>query len=160
MRRNTRQQGLVPTQRAHHLGTVVLFIRLAAAIPKEAGQRVKRSMLPASRPGRSMQSRRFNILKSGCEIRKRSELLNWQCRHSAHTSLVLAGSQTSKLITYRDPNMEDNERCCGSGTCIIDAQGRCWCGQQWDGEKMCWTSQGGTPFSTPKCAAQPESKTP
>jgi hypothetical protein len=27
-------------------------------------------------------------------------------------------------------------RCCGSGTCIIDPQGRCWCGQQWDGEKM------------------------
>jgi hypothetical protein len=27
-------------------------------------------------------------------------------------------------------------RCCGSGTCIIDPEGRCWCGQQWDGEKM------------------------
>ena len=33
--------------------------------------------------------------------------------------------------------MEDDERCCGTGTCIIDAQGLCWCGQQWDGEKMC-----------------------
>jgi hypothetical protein len=33
--------------------------------------------------------------------------------------------------------MEDDERCCGTGTCIIDAQGHCWCGQQWDGEKMC-----------------------
>lgn len=32
--------------------------------------------------------------------------------------------------------MEEEERCCGSGTCIIDAQGRCWCGQQWDGQKM------------------------
>ena len=32
--------------------------------------------------------------------------------------------------------MQDDERCCGSGTCIIDAAGRCWCGQQWDGEKM------------------------
>lgn len=30
----------------------------------------------------------------------------------------------------------DNERCCGSGTCIIDEQGHCWCGQQWDGTKM------------------------
>ncbi len=28
-------------------------------------------------------------------------------------------------------------RCCGSGTCIVDPEGRCWCGQQWDGEKMC-----------------------
>jgi len=33
--------------------------------------------------------------------------------------------------------MQDDERCCGTGTCIIDAQGLCWCGQQWDGEKMC-----------------------
>ena len=33
--------------------------------------------------------------------------------------------------------MQDDERCCGTGTCIIDVQGRCWCGQQWDGEKMC-----------------------
>lgn len=32
--------------------------------------------------------------------------------------------------------MHDDERCCGSGTCIIDPAGRCWCGQQWDGEKM------------------------
>ena len=33
--------------------------------------------------------------------------------------------------------MTEDPRCCGSGTCIIDAEGRCWCGQQWDGEKMC-----------------------
>jgi hypothetical protein len=33
--------------------------------------------------------------------------------------------------------MTDDERCCGTGTCIIDEQGRCWCGQAWDGEKMC-----------------------
>jgi hypothetical protein len=33
--------------------------------------------------------------------------------------------------------MNDDPRCCGSGTCIIDLEGRCWCGQQWDGEKMC-----------------------
>lgn len=32
--------------------------------------------------------------------------------------------------------MTDDPRCCGSGTCIIDAEGRCWCGQLWDGEKM------------------------
>ena len=31
--------------------------------------------------------------------------------------------------------VEDN-RCCGSGTCIINAEGICWCGQKWDGEKM------------------------
>lgn len=33
--------------------------------------------------------------------------------------------------------MQNDKRCCGSGACIIDTQGRCWCGQQWDGEKMC-----------------------
>lgn len=33
--------------------------------------------------------------------------------------------------------MEEDNRCCGSGTCIIDAEGRCWCGQRWDGERMC-----------------------
>ena len=33
--------------------------------------------------------------------------------------------------------MTEDLRCCGSGTCIIDAEGRCWCGQQWDGQKMC-----------------------
>ena len=33
--------------------------------------------------------------------------------------------------------MTDDERCCGTGTCMIDAQGRSWCGQQWDGEAMC-----------------------
>lgn len=27
--------------------------------------------------------------------------------------------------------MTDDPRCCGSGTCIIDDEGRCWCGQQW-----------------------------
>jgi hypothetical protein len=33
--------------------------------------------------------------------------------------------------------MTEDTRCCGSGACIIDSAGRCWCGQQWDGEKMC-----------------------
>ena len=33
--------------------------------------------------------------------------------------------------------MSEDPRCCGSGTCIIDTEGRCWCGQRWDGQKMC-----------------------
>ena len=33
--------------------------------------------------------------------------------------------------------MTEDIRCCGTGTCLIDAQGHCWCGQQWDGERMC-----------------------
>ncbi len=32
--------------------------------------------------------------------------------------------------------MSQDPRCCGSGTCIIDTGGRCWCGQQWNGEDM------------------------
>jgi hypothetical protein len=32
---------------------------------------------------------------------------------------------------------KEDERCCGTGHCMINADGRCWCGQQWDGEKMC-----------------------
>ena len=32
--------------------------------------------------------------------------------------------------------MSEDPRCCGSGTCIIDAEGRCWCGQQWNGTAM------------------------
>lgn len=32
----------------------------------------------------------------------------------------------------------DDTRCCGTGTCIINSAGECWCGQRWDGEKMCF----------------------
>ena len=33
----------------------------------------------------------------------------------------------------------NDPRCCGSGACIINNDGECWCGQRWDGEKMCFT---------------------
>ncbi len=33
--------------------------------------------------------------------------------------------------------MED-PRCCGTGTCIINEEGQCWCGQRWDGQRMCF----------------------
>jgi hypothetical protein len=32
--------------------------------------------------------------------------------------------------------MSDDPRCCGSGTCIIDADGHCWCGQRWNGNEL------------------------
>jgi hypothetical protein len=32
----------------------------------------------------------------------------------------------------------DDPRCCGTGACIINAAGDCWCGQKWDGSKMCY----------------------
>lgn len=31
---------------------------------------------------------------------------------------------------------KSDSRCCGSGVCIINDAGECWCGQKWDGEKM------------------------
>jgi hypothetical protein len=45
--------------------------------------------------------------------------------------------------------MTDDPRCCGSGTCIIDDEGRCWCGQQWDGQKMCFLAPPGAPPPEP-----------
>jgi hypothetical protein len=27
-------------------------------------------------------------------------------------------------------------RCCGSGACMIDAEGVCWCGQVWNDSQM------------------------
>lgn len=33
--------------------------------------------------------------------------------------------------------MED-PRCCGTGSCIINSDGECWCGQRWNGTKMCF----------------------
>lgn len=34
--------------------------------------------------------------------------------------------------------MTEDSRCCGTGTCLINAEGVCWCGQGWDGTKMCF----------------------
>jgi hypothetical protein len=53
-----------------------------------------------------------------------------------------------------DDTMQDDERCCGTGTCIINAQGLCWCGQRWDGEKMCRPALG-TPVESGIPAAEP-----
>ncbi len=38
--------------------------------------------------------------------------------------------------------MSEDPRCCGSGMCIVDDEGRCWCGQRWDGTKMCPADMG------------------
>ena len=38
--------------------------------------------------------------------------------------------------------MNEDPRCCGSGTCIIDTEGWCWCGQRWDGDKLCRPAAG------------------
>lgn len=33
--------------------------------------------------------------------------------------------------------MTEDTRCCGTGTCMINAEGLCWCGQRWNGDEMC-----------------------
>ena len=56
--------------------------------------------------------------------------------------------------------MNEDPRCCGSGTCIIDAEGRCWCGQQWDDQKMGHTALAQTDVPDLAAAAQPTCLSP
>jgi hypothetical protein len=52
--------------------------------------------------------------------------------------------------------MSDDPRCCGSGVCIIDPEGRCWCGQAWDGQSMRFPPlQPVEPTSAPPASAEP-----
>lgn len=51
--------------------------------------------------------------------------------------------------------MNEDSRCCGSGTCIIDPEGRCWCGQQWDGQTMRQVPLSQTETPERAAAAQP-----
>lgn len=55
--------------------------------------------------------------------------------------------------------MNDDPRCCGSGTCIIDNEGHCWCGQQWDGQKMCHLPLKPLPTPEPGLTASTEPPT-
>lgn len=57
--------------------------------------------------------------------------------HTASNWWNFAVIHAHRQFNYRGMTMQDDERCCGTGTCIIDTNGHCWCGQQWDGEKMC-----------------------
>ena len=51
--------------------------------------------------------------------------------------------------------MSEDPRCCGSGICIIDTEGRCWCGQLWDGQKMCRTPLAPAPAIVLNATAEP-----
>ena len=53
--------------------------------------------------------------------------------------------------------MSEDPRCCGSGTCIIDTEGRCWCGQQWDGHEMCHALRASVPAAVLANATVPVS---
>ena len=50
--------------------------------------------------------------------------------------------------------MED-PRCCGTGTCIINEDGQCWCGQTWDGERMCFPEPAAQPVEPPAGSDDP-----
>ena len=49
--------------------------------------------------------------------------------------------------------MTDDARCCGTGTCLINTDGLCWCGQQWDGEKMSFAARPTAAFDAPPASA-------
>lgn len=50
--------------------------------------------------------------------------------------------------------MED-PRCCGTGTCIINEDGQCWCGQRWDGERMCFPQADPSPMPPSAASSEP-----
>jgi len=59
--------------------------------------------------------------------------------------MLWATRSPSLSTTTQRKIMQEDKRCCGSGTCIINEEGVCWCGQRWDGEKMCFDVQAPTP---------------
>ena len=65
--------------------------------------------------------------------------------------------------------MAEDLRCCGTGTCLINAEGVCWCGQRWDGTKMCFPDKptgddtalhGNTPTENAQPSASPDAPFP
>lgn len=57
---------------------------------------------------------------------------------------AFADRQQSLHVPFRNFTMDDT-RCCGTGTCIINDEGFCWCGQQWNGERMCFPERPSAP---------------
>ena len=53
--------------------------------------------------------------------------------------------------------MTEDIRCCGTGTCIINEDGSCWCGQRWDGEKMCFPKLSDLKDTVTQVIAEPKS---
>jgi len=50
--------------------------------------------------------------------------------------LQITEDPIAKPALTKGAPMTEDPRCCGTGTCIINDEGVCWCGQVWDGEKM------------------------
>jgi hypothetical protein len=64
------------------------------------------------------------------------------------------------LLADQEFPMAEDPRCCGSGTCIIDAEGRCWCGQQWNGHTMCRPPQMSQPPDGASAASDTSAEVP
>lgn len=47
-------------------------------------------------------------------------------------------TNTDNPVDFPRVSVAEDPRCCGSGACIINDQGQCWCGQSWNGEQMCF----------------------
>jgi hypothetical protein len=60
--------------------------------------------------------------------------------------------------------MAEDPRSCGSIACIINAEGCCWCGLKWDGQKMARVplekTAEGSVGKTPETAGKPRRKSP
>jgi len=87
--------------------------------------------------------RRTCLGQAGCRVNNIKPILGKRQWAQSRLKLIGAGPTGSTLMRPDDAElligsfMQEDERCCGTGTCIIDAAGACWCGQVWDGEKMC-----------------------
>lgn len=46
--------------------------------------------------------------------------------------------------------MTEDTRCCGTGTCMINVDGLCWCGQRWIGDEMCAPVSAASPPPAPE----------
>jgi len=80
-----------------------------------------------------------------------ADMVNWLSVVRKKARVHTGGADSSKIWAtdaataasafvshgYSGRPMEEDERCCGTGTCIINAEGLCWCGQQWNGTMMC-----------------------
>ncbi|OWS71971.1 hypothetical protein CBI30_04535 [Polynucleobacter aenigmaticus] len=53
-----------------------------------------------------------------------------------------------------------DKHCCGSGVCIINDAGECWCGQVWDGEKMSAPPLMSARKKSPDSSPEPENTKP
>jgi len=67
---------------------------------------------------------------------------------------IIAG-QIVNDVHLQEVFLIEDPRCCGTGTCLINSDGQCWCGQQWDGEKMCFQNLTGTTVDQSSVAHDP-----